>query len=73
MQKLKNSTRYPISPVTKQEYIARTVLYGLSTMNARDFKRVINWLKLTADMLEKEGKEDRKIFSKRFIARLMNS
>lgn len=48
---------------------ARLTVYGLSSMSRLDFERTIEWLRDTAKMLKKEGK-DRKVFSRRFIARL---
>lgn len=48
---------------------ARVTIFGLPRMSRTDFKRTVKWLRDTAKMIEKEGK-DQKVFAKRFIARL---
>lgn len=54
------------------DYHAMLTVYGTDTMDAPAQKRLIKWLRKTADEFEKyQGKEFRQIFNKRFRARLM--
>lgn len=53
----------------KTDYHAKLVIYGLPTMTDKQVKRLLEWLEFK--LTRKEIKQDRKMFTKRFTARLM--
>lgn len=52
----------------KRNFTARTVFYDLNEMTGHEFKKTIDWLRNTANLLKKEG---HRAFNKRFITKLM--